>query len=140
LHLLLHGQAPALLLRDFVRQFDGLTGTQKAKAIADRFPGIKRVSEIVDDTAAVAALLAAMQAEARPVRPQRLGLIGADHIRTRFAEWYGIEGDRFWYAKALDVDRDGTPFAVEVAVAETVIPGPVVYGLNFSPAFGDPFA
>jgi DNA topoisomerase VI subunit B len=138
LQMLIYGQLPQLLLRDFVRQFGGLTGTQKAKAIADRFPGIKRLFEIADDTTAVAALLVAMQAEAQPVRPQRLGLIGADTIRARFAEWYG-EGDRFWYDRRLGVDHEGVPFAVEVAIAETFTPGPLVCGLNFSPAFSDPF-
>jgi len=136
---LIYGQRPAPTLRDFVRQFEGLTGTQKAKTITDRFPGIKRLHEIADDPTAVAALLAAMQGEARSVKPQRLGLVGADAIRTRFSDWYGIEPDRFWYEKKLDVEGDGTPLAVEVAIADIPKSGPVVYGLNFSPAFGDPF-
>ena len=36
-----------------------------------------------------------MQDAARPVKPERLGLIGEAAIRARFDEWYGVR--RFWY-------------------------------------------
>jgi hypothetical protein len=132
-------EVPAMLLRDFVRQFAGLSGSTAAKAVCDQFPGIKRLSDLDDD--AIAAVLAAMQVKARAPKSVALGLIGEDHLRTRLADWYGIPNpERCWYSKALDTDGAGLPFVVEVLIAETDTPGPTMYGVNFSPAFGDPFA
>jgi DNA topoisomerase VI subunit B len=140
LQTLLYGLPSETLLRDFVRQFAGLTGSAKAKVVLDQFSGRKRLADVREDEAAIRRLLNAMQHAARPVPPKALGLIGETAIRRRFAECFGLAPDRFWYAKALDTESDGAPFAVEVAIAQTERLGGVIHGLNFAPTFSDPFA
>lgn len=133
------GEAPALLLRAFVQQFSGLSGSANAKRVCDRLPSIKRLSDLNDDDVEV--LLGAMQDAARPPKPAALGLIGEAQLRARLTEWYGVpNAERCWYRKSLDTDAAGLPFVVEAIVAETDVSGPTVYGVNFSPAFGDPLA
>jgi DNA topoisomerase VI subunit B len=131
--------APAPLLRTFVLQFSGLSGSASAKRVCDQFPEIKRLSDLNDGD--VETLLVAMKDAARAPKPAALGLIGEDQLRARVTAWYGLPNpDRCWYRKALGTDADGLPFVVEAIVAETDMPGPTIYGLNFSPAFGDPLA
>ncbi len=130
--------SPDLLLRDFVLQFRGLTGTAKAKAVCDRLPRIKRLRDFEEDEAAVVDLLRAMRAEAMLPKPKVLGAVGLDHVRACFEARYGVVADRFWYRKVEGMDG-GVPFVVEAAVAATKEPGEVFHAVNFSPTFGDPF-
>lgn len=125
-----------LLLRDFVRQFRGLTGTAKAKAVCDRLRPITRLSEFERDPEAVAMLLEAMKAEARAPSPALFGQVGQDAFRARFEAWYGVR--RFWYRKVSG--EEGFPFTFEVALAETRDPGGLFSAINFSPTFEDPLA
>jgi hypothetical protein len=131
--------APGLTLYEFIRQFRGLSGTAKAKAVAADLPGVRRLTDFAGDEAAVDLLLAAMQREARPPRADVLGQVGPDHLRTCFAAWYGVRPDRFWYHRVRS-EADGLPYVVEAAVAETEHPGDVFCGINFSPTFTDPLA
>jgi hypothetical protein len=131
--------APGLTLGEFIRQFRGLSGTAKAKAVAADLPGIRRLADFVDNEAAVDVLLAAMQREARPPKADVLGWVGPDHLRSCFAAWYGVRPERFWYHRVRS-EADGMPYIVEAAVAETEQPGDVFCGINFSPTFTDPLA
>jgi hypothetical protein len=126
-----------LPLREFVRQFRGLTGTGKAKAVCSRLPHISRLSDFEADPAAVALLLEAMKAEARAPSPSVLGLVGADSFRTRFHQWYGVK--RSWYRK-VSLELPEFPFTFEVALAETERVGSFFSAINFSPTFEDPSA
>lgn len=127
-----------LTLRDFVRQFNGLSGTLKAKAVCDQLLQVSRLRDFEEREADVSLLLDVMRANARPVNPLALGLVGEDHIRACFEDWYGVK--RFWYRKETG-DLNGVPFVVEIAVAETRKPSDSAYvGLNFSPTYEDPFA
>ena len=93
----------------------------------------------LDDPSTVAPLLRAMQAEATVrVKPEALGVIGAVLIRQRWEDWYGIKANRFWYRKKA-IGVDGIPVMIEVAVAQTEVPGDVSFGLNFAVPFRDPF-
>ncbi len=128
-----------LTLREFVRQFRGLSGTTKAAAVCARVPDIARLTDFEHDegTATISALLTAMQEATQPPPVRMLGLVGEEHLRARFAAWYDVK--RWWYKK-VEGEADGIPFAFEVALAETAQPGAFFSGINFSPTFQDPFA
>jgi len=124
-----------LTLRDFVRQFRGLTRTGTAKEVCAHFPSIARLSGFNDHPEWLDSLLAVMRDYAKPPSPSVLGLIGANHFRTSFDAWFGVK--RFWYSKETGMDGP-IPFAIEVAIAETGERGGVFYGSNFSPTFDVP--
>jgi DNA topoisomerase VI subunit B len=122
-------------LGEFVRTFEGLSATAKAKAVRAALPEVERLSDFAERPGRIAELLTAMQAAARVPKPTKLGTIGADHIRSRLDLWYGVE--RFWYSRKR-LDHHGVPWVLEVAVAVTERPAEVFYGVNYSPTFGDP--
>jgi hypothetical protein len=126
-----------LPLREFVRQFRGLSGTARAKAVCDGFPSVSRLSDFQKDPQAVALLLEVMKDQARSPSPSVLGLVGADSFLARFRQWYGVR--RSWYRK-VPVELEGFPFVFEVVLAETERPGGFFSAVNFSPTFEDPFA
>jgi hypothetical protein len=142
-------RGPDLTLRDFVRQFRGLSGSAAAKRVADQFPTISHLSDFEAQPNRVADLLQVMRATADAPSPNVLGLVGETHIAARLRDWYGIVPGRFWYRKHLG-SVDGIPFAVEVAIAETrravteratsAAEFGLVTALNFSPTFSDPLA
>jgi uncharacterized protein (DUF2267 family) len=126
-----------LPLREYVRQFRGLSGTAKAKIVCDQFPLVERLSDFhgQDD---VDRLLAAMLAQTQAPSPGVLGEVGEAHFRDRFERWFGVK--RFWYKKVVGV-VDGVCYVVEAALAETRRGGGrVFHGVNFSPTFDDPLA
>jgi len=136
-----HGTAcPSV--RDFIRQFRGLSGTAKAKAICGEIGVAERLSlaDFYQQRAKGAAwLLAAMQERSRPVRPRDLGVLGHNHLLARFAE-SGADPETFVY-KCVEITLDGLPYVIEAAFAlrsgEDDGEGPrVIEGFNFSPAIG----
>jgi hypothetical protein len=94
------------LVNDFIAEFDGLTGSQKRTKVLTE-TGLKRVplSGLVVgdhlDSERIGRLLKAMRKHTRPVKPQRLGLIGEDHLKTRLLAM-GIKPESFRYRKKLD--------------------------------------
>lgn len=111
-------------IRDFVGEFDGLTRTQSRKQVLDD----AEISEthldelVLDgniDDAAIKRLLTAMQQHSRPVKPQRLGLIGEEHLRTALTS-LGVSAESFRYKKILGPQNAGDelPFVVEIASAQ----------------------
>jgi hypothetical protein len=127
-----------LPLGEFIRQFRGLSSTAKAREIAGLFPPIRHLPDFEAQEAIIPVLLEALQERSRPVPAKALGLIGEEQFRGRFGELYGVH--RFWYSKYADKDGDGLPLVIEAALAETESEGKHrFFGLNFSPAFGDPF-
>lgn len=125
-----------LTLREFVMTFKGLSGSQNAAAVCRALPSISRLTDFEENQAAIATLFQEMQGIARPVKADALGLVGENHFRQRFKEWYGVK--RFWYQK-VPIEIDNIPYFFEVALAETHKPGRFFHGLNFSPSFEDPF-
>ncbi|HUT12081.1 MAG TPA: hypothetical protein VMY42_16385, partial [Thermoguttaceae bacterium] len=97
-----------------VKEFRGLTGTAKQKAVLEATGlGRTNLSELVNGDEGlrhdvVAQLLAAMQKHSKPVKPAALGVIGKDHIARRFQD-LGCEMDSFEYGKVLEVDDEGLP-------------------------------
>ncbi|ACX52472.1 ATP-binding region ATPase domain protein [Ammonifex degensii KC4] len=126
-----------LTLRDFVRQFRGLTASAKAKAVRDRLPEVKHLSDFEAHPELVSVLLAAMKEHSRPAGAEVLGWCGEEHFKIRFEQFYGLK--RYWYKRIIG-DVAGIPYVVEAALGETDKPGSLFIGVNFSPTFEDPLA
>lgn len=130
-------------LREFVRQFKGLSGTAKAKKVCDQFPHIRRLTDFEEKRGLVSELLKAMQDSVRAPSPGTLGLVGEDHFKKCFAEWFGVE--RLVYKK-IARSLDNSPWVFEVALAEddpekfSSDMNMMFFGINFSPTYEDPFA
>lgn len=127
------------LLRDFVREFRGLSANAKAKAVCAALPGVTRLADLeaVDD--GVPRLHTAMRDHSTAPSADVLGALGEAHLRARLDEAYGVKDGRWWYKRAAGSELS-LPFVVEVAVAETQRPGGVISGVNFSPTYDDPLA
>ncbi|MDA8336993.1 MAG: ATP-binding protein [Peptococcaceae bacterium] len=124
-------------LREFIKQFRGLSPNAKAKAICNLFPSISRLSDFAGRPGAAADLLAAMQKAAPAPKPEVMGFVGEVHFREVLDGLYGVK--RYWY-KRLAMELDGVPYVIEAAVAETQRGGDVYHGVNFSPTFDDPLS
>jgi DNA topoisomerase VI subunit B len=124
-------------VREFVTQFHGLSSTAKGKAVLDEIgaQGMSLRDLHVDDRL-VAALLAAMQRNSKPVNERRLGVIGRDHLAA-WAEAHGGDPASFEYRSGF-FTHDGLPCAIEVgfAYAPKRSSRLSVAGLNFSPVIG----
>jgi hypothetical protein len=70
----LQGDQHDITIRDFVRQFDGLSSTSKAKQITSQITG-KMLSDIYRDPVEIEKLRLAMQALSKPMLPKTLGAI-----------------------------------------------------------------
>ena len=131
-------------VREFVSEFDGLTGSAKQKKVLEA-TGMSRdpLSVLANgrglQTDKVASLLKAMQEHTNPVKPARLGPIGKDHLRQRF-EALGAEMESFKYKKAFD-EVDGVPWIIETAFAWCPESDRrrLVSGVNWSPGILNPF-
>jgi hypothetical protein len=131
------------LVREFIADFRGLSGTAKQRAILDEI-GAARMSlgsffAEGGNKAGVAALLAAMQRLSKPVKPAELGVIGREHLGRRCAE-AGAEQETFNYSKETGVSG-GLPWIAEVAFAWCPKAGKrrLITGVNFSPGVANPF-
>lgn len=123
-------------LRDFVREFRGLSGTAKAKQVCGQLPWITRLSDFERQIGDLGLLLSAMQDAATPPSSAVLGCIGEDHLRARIDSVYGVK--RWWY-KRVSGDVNGVPFVFEAALAHTHEENGDFWPMvNFSPTFTDP--
>jgi DNA topoisomerase VI subunit B len=138
-------------VRELVAEFRGLSGSAKQKAVLEatglsRAPLSQLVKEQAIDREAVEAILTAMKAESRPVKPDMLGIIGKQHFEMRFAE-AGYEMETFDYRREMAVD-DGVPWVLESAFG--YCPGTeedehkhsgrhLITGINWSPGIINPF-
>jgi len=130
-------------IRDFIGEFDGLSGTQRRKEVLDE----AEISDIylrelalngAVDPDKVSRLLKAMQEAARPVNPKRLGLIGKEHLTSALIK-KSVEPESIKYSKALATGSDGLPFVVEVAFGrKNERRKDLVIGLNNSAVFRVP--
>ena len=133
------------LVSDFIAEFDGLTGSGKrSKVLAEA--GLKRVrlSELVTadqlNSTRIAELLAAMKRHTRPVKSQRLGIIGAEHLTTRLYE-LGAMPDSVQYT--CKRGKEGLPWVLESAFGwlgdESEDRRRIFAGANWSAAIKNPF-
>jgi DNA topoisomerase VI subunit B len=131
-------------VREFVREFGGLTGTAKQKAVLDA-TGLARVSlaGLTDreglNHEVTAKLLNTMKDHTKPVKPAALGVIGKKHLEGRF-EALGCEMKTFDYRKAAGA-TDGLPWVIETAFGwcPNAKARRLVTGVNWSPGILNPF-
>ena len=137
---------PVRFVREFIADFRGLKSTTVRKDIlsALNLTGAK-LSELVKDGDVdrdrAAALLNAMKAVSREVKPQALGIIGEEHIRSRFLSRECNESS-FRYKKLVGVDSHARPYVIETAFGlfnDEDNTFDLVTGLNFSPCISNPF-
>ena len=127
-----------LPLGEFVRQFQGLTSTAKARAVARQMgEGFTHLSSFEGNEDKVEELLAAMQAASKEPKPKALGFVGKEHFETFFERVYGSVIENM-YVRRSDTLPSGLPFTFECALAILDEPGHLYCGINFSPTFGDP--
>jgi DNA topoisomerase VI subunit B len=142
----------ARTVREFIAEFRGLTGSGKQQAVAKaaglsgaHLHDLVHSSEV--DVGRVAQLLTAMQAEARPVPPQGLGVLSADHLHDYLTVNCGVAPDSIRYKRVADVDPHGIPFVLEVAFGvydqDAWEPHPpsatTIVGVNWTPTLTLPF-
>ncbi len=133
-------------INEFIREFHGLTGTAKAKAIAQTagLSGLMLRDLVLDgdiDSTRLTALLSAMQEAARPVKADALGVLGQEHCATSL-QHYGATPDSIEYRRAQG-EADGLPYSIEVAFGvkqDSDRERTLRVGINFSPALEQPFS
>jgi DNA topoisomerase VI subunit B len=125
-----------LPLGEFVREFQGLSRTSKAKAVCAELPAFKHLSDFEEDPDAVGELLARMQAASKPPKHAAFGYVGEEHFRAFFEAVYEVKEVR--YTRKQGLLPSGLPLVFEFALAVTEAPGHLYTAINFSPTFGDP--
>ncbi len=127
-----------LPLGEFVRQFQGLTSTTKARAVVKQMgKGFTHLSDFTDNEGKVTELLAAMQAATKEPKASALGYVGKEHFEAFFEGVYGSVIEHK-YVRKCGTLPSGLPFTFEFALATLDEPGHLYCGINFSPTFGDP--
>ena len=132
-------------INEFIRDFHGLSGTAKAKAVAQsaQLTGAMLHDLVIDgdvDSDRLTRLLAAMQEASRPVKPEALGLLGQSHCATQL-ECYGVSPDSIEYRRSQGT-IEGLPYSIEVAFGvkqDGESFRSLSIGINFSPALTQPF-
>lgn len=133
-------------VREFVAEFDGLTGTAKQKSVLEktglaRSPLSTLAADRDLDADSVGRLHRAMMEVTKAVKPRRLGLVGKKHVEAKFASLGAEMNESFSYKKAEGV-TDGLPWLVETAFAWRPEHGAtrrLVTGVNWSPGILNPF-
>ncbi len=132
-------------INEFIREFHGLSGTGKAKAVAaatgltgSMLRDLIKAGDV--EMSKATALLEAMQQAARPVKPDALGVLGVAHFAAALVR-YGATPDSAEYRRATG-DVAGLPYVLEVgfAIKEDADKSRTLrIGINFSPALAQPF-
>jgi len=91
------------------------------------------------DSKKTAALLAAMKAHSKPVKPAALGIIGTEHLAAQFKA-LGADMETFKYGKVVGV-TDAVPWIFETAFAwhPNAQDRRLITGVNWSPSIVNPF-
>jgi hypothetical protein len=135
-------------VRDFLAEFRGLSSTGKRKAILGQL-GLagQPLSCLLTgdgrdfDHARIAQLLNTMRAQTKPVSAKHLGVIGREHIATRFGG-LGVVPESVEYKRIVNDDDDGLPQVIEVAFGVLENQEQVrrlVTGVNWSATWLNPF-
>jgi hypothetical protein len=130
-------------IREFVKEFDGLTHSAKQKFITGLLPkNVNRLSDLVIngelDESRVSSLLIAMKQQSRPVTPENMGVIGEKHFQrcsTVAIKYRCIKhkGPVPFVVEAAFIEGDDDSKGLGLACS---------FGCNFSPNFRgfDPFS
>ncbi|MFE2725028.1 ATP-binding protein [Kitasatospora sp. NPDC059327] len=125
-------------VRAFTNTFTGLTGSAKAKHVADQVPQVTHLSGFEENPDQVPVLLAAMKQHSKLPTPSYLGQVSRDHYTHVLDQAFGVE--EAWFARKQLTDKAGVPWSIEVTLARTKRPGTVAFAVNYSVTFGDPLA
>jgi hypothetical protein len=135
------------LVREFITEFRGLSGSQKQKFVLDELDAARMslaefaISGSDLDHDASDRLLAAMQTHTRPPKAKDLGVIGREHLLARFLAC-GTHAETFKYKAAIGDTENGLPVVIETAFGwcpQGVSSRRIVTGVNWSVAIGNPF-
>jgi DNA topoisomerase VI subunit B len=127
-----------LPLGEFVRQFQGLTSTAKARTVVKQMgEGFTHLSDFKGSEEKVGELLKAMQAATKEPKAKALGFVGKEHFEAFFERVYGSVIETT-YVRNSGTLPSGLPITFEFALAHLDEPGHLYCGINFSPTFGDP--
>jgi DNA topoisomerase VI subunit B len=146
-HLMLEEQSGlrSKSLRDFLKEFAGLSSTRKRKAVLDDAElSHAQLCDLVRDGAldeeAIDGLLWAMTDHTKPVKSAKLGILGKDHLTDSLEQSYDVDPDSIRYKRVLGKEK---AFVMEVAFGVKARPyrygRDIVVGLNWSPALSMPF-
>lgn len=135
-------------VREFISELAGLSGTAKQKSVTES-AGLSGayLHDLIKgddiDQMPVMGLLAAMQAESRPVKPTALGEIGEAHFTGWMAGHY-CDPESVKYKRVMG-EADGLPFVLEVALGVHTeeyeqAAGDRIIGLNWTPMLAMPLA
>ena len=129
-----------------VSEFRGLATSAKQKSVLDA-TGLHRapLTALVNadgaslDHDVLAKLLNAMNSQSKPIKPALLGIIGREHLATKFAA-LGCEMDSFAYQRKFG-ETDVLPWVLETAFAwcPKVARRRIITGVNWSPGILNPF-
>ena len=142
---------PTITVREFISEFDGMTGTAKQKAVLaetgashvslHNFFGLHKAN-----TKNIQKLLDSLKKHTKPVRPAALGVIGREHFYARM-EAAGGDPKTFTYTRRIG-EIDGIPRVIEFAFGihsdglTAAGRGPArkyIPGVNWSPGINNPF-
>jgi hypothetical protein len=133
------------MVRDFIAELRGFAGTAKQKlALAENDASRTTLAEFfTSGEPAIAKLLASCKRHSEPVKPERLGLIGRDHLLADCI-LMGAAERSFRYRKHIDTLATSDqllPYDLEVAFAwcPDGDQRQLIAGINFSIATNNPF-
>ena len=89
--------------------------------------------ELVDPS--VQRLLEAMQAQARPVNPKKLGILGKAHLLAVLSQHHGVDPERCWYKKVVG-EAAGLSCVLEVAFGVCLHMEPTSSGVSWPASTG----
>jgi DNA topoisomerase VI subunit B len=130
-------------VRDFISELRGLarSGKQKLVLAETETSGVALATFFAGGRSAITSLLNSCQGHTKPVKPEDLGLIGADHLLKDCCA-VGAAPESFKYCKQLGTTHQGLPYAIETAFAycpEGSDKRRLITGVNFSVGIGSPF-
>jgi hypothetical protein len=140
-------------VREFIAEFRGPGTAVQRKILAEvgcshqslaQFFGVEQVNRN-----GIAKLLATMRKYSKPVLPKHLGVIGREHLETRFLA-AGGNIETFKYELETGYTEDGIPFVIEVAFglhqagltsgpSSSFVTRKFAAGVNWSVAINNPF-
>lgn len=133
------------LISDFIAEFRGFARSSARKLILDAL-GLDRKPLTIFatpdgvDRRQTDALLKHLQTQSRPTDPNKMGLLGKERIRQRFAQ-SGYHLETFKYQRLIGNDRQGLPRIFETAFAYHPHRDRrlLLAGINWSAALMNPF-
>jgi len=134
------------LVREFISELAGFAGSAKQKLVLEE-TGLARASILSlfdrDGTPKrpqIEQLLAALKRHSKPVKPETLGVIGREHLRSLFTA-AGANPNSFRYKRTAGIDEEGLPCVVETAFG--FCPDQqrrrIITGANWSVGLTNPF-